>query len=114
LYLLMSVYTVPPSVFWLSSHLTSVGFIVKYWTYSSLTVGRDSSVSIVTGYRLDSLGIESWWGQFFTHVQTSCCAHPVSCAMGTGRGLLLLITHPLLALKLQMIEIYLYSPQGLL
>jgi len=30
-------------------------------------VGQDSSVGIVTRYRLDSLGIESWCGQDFLH-----------------------------------------------
>jgi len=30
-------------------------------------VGRDSSASIATRYRLDGLGIESWWGQDSLH-----------------------------------------------
>ena len=29
---------------------------------SAACVGRDRSVGIVTRYRLDGLGIESWWG----------------------------------------------------
>jgi hypothetical protein len=47
--------------------------------------GWDSSVSIVTGYGLDSPGIESWWGvRFFAHIQTSPGAHPAYCTVGTG------------------------------
>jgi hypothetical protein len=30
--------------------------------------GLGSIVGIVTGYRLDSLGIESWWRQDFSHL----------------------------------------------
>jgi len=30
--------------------------------------GRDSSVGIATGYRLDVPGIESWWGRDFLHL----------------------------------------------
>jgi hypothetical protein len=30
-------------------------------------VGRDSSVGIATGYRLDGPGIESRWGREFSH-----------------------------------------------
>ena len=30
-------------------------------------VGRDSTVGIATRYRLDGLGIESWWGRDFPH-----------------------------------------------
>jgi hypothetical protein len=45
--------------------------------------GWDSSVSIGTGYRLDSTGIESQWGKdFFANVQTGPGAHPASCTMG--------------------------------
>ena len=51
--------------------------------------GPGSSVSIATGYGLDSLGIESWWGggglRFFSApVQTSPGADPAFCTMGTG------------------------------
>jgi hypothetical protein len=31
-------------------------------------MGQNSSVSIATGYGLDSLGIESWWGRDFLHL----------------------------------------------
>ena len=42
-------------------------------------------VGIATGYRLDSPGIESWWGaRLSAPVQTSPGAHPASCTMGTG------------------------------
>jgi hypothetical protein len=48
-------------------------------------VGRDSSVSIATGYGLDGPGIKSRRGQDFSaHVQTGPGAHPASCTMGTG------------------------------
>jgi len=30
-------------------------------------VGWDSSAGIATRYRLDGLGIESWWGRDFLH-----------------------------------------------
>jgi hypothetical protein len=41
-------------------------------------------VSIMTGYGVDSPGIESWWEvSFSVAVQTSPGAHPISCAMGT-------------------------------
>ena len=35
--------------------------------YMSQNVGWDSSVSIASCYRLDRLGIKSWWGQNFPH-----------------------------------------------
>ena len=48
-------------------------------------MGRDSSVSIVTCYGLDGLGIESWWGaRLSTPVQTGPGAHPVSYTIGAG------------------------------
>ena len=48
-------------------------------------MGRYSSVGIVTGYRLDGLGIKSQWGaRFSTPDQTGPGAHPASCTMGTG------------------------------
>jgi hypothetical protein len=48
--------------------------------------GRDSSVSIATGYGLDGPEIEPRWGgaRFFAHVQTGPGAHPASCTMSTG------------------------------
>jgi hypothetical protein len=48
--------------------------------------GRDSSVGIATGYRLDGLGIESRWGgpRFSTPLQTDHGAHPAPYKMGTG------------------------------
>jgi hypothetical protein len=35
------------------------------WHVASFVVGRDSSVSIATGYGLDGLGFESWWRRDF-------------------------------------------------
>jgi hypothetical protein len=49
------------------------------------TMGRVSSVDIVTRYRLGSLGIESQWGaRLSTPVQTGPGAYPASYTMGTG------------------------------
>ena len=66
--------------------------------------GRDSSVSIATGYGLERPGIDSRWGlRFSALVQTGPGAHPASCTMCTGsfpgvksgRGVTL-TPHPLL------------------
>ena len=46
--------------------------------------GPGSSVGIATNYGLDSLGIESRWGEIFPPVQTGPGAHPSSCTMGIG------------------------------
>jgi len=70
--------------------------------------GLGSSVSIVTGYELDGLGIESWWGRDFSApFHTGPGAHQASCTMGTGSfpGVksgwgVMLIPHPLLVLWL--------------
>jgi len=32
-----------------------------------MAVGQDSTVGVVTRYRLDGLGIETWWEQDFLH-----------------------------------------------
>jgi hypothetical protein len=41
---------------------------VYLWAGEVRGMGRDSSVSIVTGYGLDGAGIDSWWGEIFrTH-----------------------------------------------
>jgi hypothetical protein len=48
------------------------------------TVGRYSSVSIVTTYGLDGPGIESWRGaRFSAPVQTGPGTHHTSCTMDT-------------------------------
>ena len=48
-------------------------------------MGRDSSVSIVTGYGLDGPGIECRWGaRFSPPVQTDPAAHATFCAVATG------------------------------
>jgi hypothetical protein len=44
----------------------------------------DSSVSIATGYGLDSPGIESRWGRDFFTRKTGPGAHQSSCTMCTG------------------------------
>jgi len=49
------------------------------------SVGRDSSVSIETGYGLDGPGIESRWeAKFSAPVQTGPGSYPASYKMGTG------------------------------
>jgi hypothetical protein len=45
--------------------------------------GPGSLVGIVTDYRLDGPGNESWWGRDFPPVQISPGAQPASCTMGT-------------------------------
>jgi len=37
------------------------------YIYIYIYRGQDSSVGIVTRYRMDSPGIESWWGRDFLH-----------------------------------------------
>jgi hypothetical protein len=44
-----------------------------------VSMGRDSSIGIATGYGLDGPG-----ARFFAHVQTGPGAHPESCTTGTG------------------------------
>jgi hypothetical protein len=47
--------------------------------------GRDSSVTIVTRYRLDGPGIESRWGRDFSNpYRPTLGAHPAPYTMGTG------------------------------
>ena len=56
----------------------------KYCTSMIIPCGLGSTVGIVTGYGLDSPGIESRWGaRFSAPVQTGPGAHPASCTMGT-------------------------------
>jgi hypothetical protein len=83
-------------------------------------VGQDSSVGIVTRYRLDGPGSPVPVGvRFFTAVQTGPGAHPASCTMGTGsfpgvkrpgHG----VDHPPTssAEVKERVELYLYSPSG--
>ena len=58
--------------------------MLQFIKCNSYIVGWDSIVSIATHYRLDSLGIEFWWGvRFSTPIQTSHGAYPASCKMCT-------------------------------
>jgi hypothetical protein len=45
-------------------HLKKIGNV-------PITCGPGSSVGTATGYRLDGLGIESWWGRDFPHLSRS-------------------------------------------
>jgi hypothetical protein len=50
-----------------------------------VVVGRDSSVSIVTGYGLEQSGVQiPVETRLSAPVQTGRGAHPASCIMGTG------------------------------
>jgi hypothetical protein len=78
--------------------LTGAVNFTAYWLFMG------SSVGILTGYGLDSPGIESRWGaRFSAPVQIGPGAHPASCTMGagsflgvkSGRGVTL-TPHPLL------------------
>jgi hypothetical protein len=79
-------------------------YILGFTLDTNITVGRDSSVGIATGYGLDGQGIKCRWGARFTAlVQTGHEAHPTSSTMGarslpgfkSGRGVTL-TPHPLL------------------
>jgi hypothetical protein len=83
--------------------------------------GPGSAVGIATGYGLDGLGIESWWGvRFSAPVQTGPGAHPASCTMGTGsfpgvesgRGVTLTPHLLLVSRSKNRVELYLFSPEG--
>ena len=59
--------------------------LTKLKKYIVFPVGRDSSVVIVTHYRLDGPGIESNWGaRLSAPVQTGPGAHTASCTMSAG------------------------------
>ena len=49
-----------------------------------LAMGRDSSVSLATGYGLDGPGSNSAGEIFSAPVQTGPAAHRTSCTIGTG------------------------------
>jgi hypothetical protein len=57
--------------------LSCDGFLFSVVKCIGCVRGQDSSVSIVTCYRLDGAGIESWWGQDFPH--------PSRLALGTNQ-----------------------------
>ena len=84
-------------------------------------MGWDSVVSIVTQYRLDDPGIESWWGaRFFAPIQSGPGAHPASYTMGTGSfqgggkqpGHGVHHPPPSSAEVKERVQLYLYSPSG--
>jgi len=86
-----------------------------------LTVGRDSSVGIATGYGLDGQGIEfRWVGDFPQMSKTGPGAQPASCTMGTGSfsggkeqpGRDADPSPPSSAVGHERVELYLYSSYG--
>ena len=93
----------------LASKLSTVYHVdSQVWQMKSLSniknmrVGRNISVGIATGYRLDGPGIESRWGaRFSAPVQTGSGAHPSSYTMCIGyllqikRPAVALTTHPI-------------------
>ena len=93
---------------------------VPYTGHTHLSKGWDSSVATATRYGLDGPGIESRWGQDFSHPSRPALgAHPPSYTMGTGpfpgvkrpgRG----VDHPSIystEVK-KRVELYLYSSFG--
>jgi hypothetical protein len=55
------------------SALPNVGLYIYHVKISGFKKGFSeprSSVGIVTGYGLDGLGIEFWWGPDFSHMKT--------------------------------------------
>jgi hypothetical protein len=82
-------------------------------------MGWESSVSIVTRYRLDSLGIKFWWGQDFLHQSGLALGPTQPPTMGTGSFLRVErlgcgIDHPppSIAKVKERVELYLFSTSG--
>ena len=88
--------------------------------YFYFCVGQDSSIGIVTRYRLDGPGMESQLGvRFSAPIQASPGAHPPSDTMGTGSSPGIKwpghgVDHPPppSAKVKERVEIYIYSPSG--
>jgi hypothetical protein len=60
-----------------------------YLQFIQSPCGPGSSVGIATGYGLDSLGIESWWGQDFPHLSRLALERtqpPVQWVLGLSWG----------------------------
>jgi hypothetical protein len=85
-------------------------------------VGLDSSVDIATRYGLEGTGIEFRWGaRFYVPAQTDPGAYPASNRMDTGSfprvkwpGSGVNYPPPSSAEVSERVELYLYSPSGLL
>lgn len=61
-----------------------------FLNYQSVCICNSSwnhVVSVVTAYRLDGLGIESWWGEISHALQTDSKGHQALCTLGTGSAL---------------------------
>jgi hypothetical protein len=64
---------------------TAVNISYHIYQYVGCYMGRDSSVGIGTGYRLDGRGDRNPVGsKFSAPVQTGPGAYPTSCTMGSG------------------------------
>ena len=52
-------------------------------------MGRDSALDTATRYRLDGLGIKSWWGRYFLHLSRPALGPtqpPLQCVLGHSQG----------------------------
>jgi len=95
-------------------------FVRFYFYYIHSTVGRDSSISMATCYRLDGPGIKPPWGREFLHLSRLALGPtqpPIQWVPGltrreSGQGVEL-TTQPKIALSLKKQQMrYLYSTSG--
>jgi hypothetical protein len=86
------VYVSPKTYKWFGTFIIKDGrytFTFILCNTSHLSMGRDSAVSITTCYRLDSLGIKSWWGWCFPNLSRPALRptqSPLWCVLGHSQG----------------------------